>query len=113
MIFYIGLFLTFLYFKIVRVHKKEEKLNFLFIAQHIVVALSTIGLYSFGFMHLEWYFVLVSSFIFFIVAAMMITAVQIGIFKDGVPLFGLSHIYKALPILTLAIANISLYNWIK
>ena len=100
MLFYIGLFVSFLYFKIARVHKKEEKLGVLVGAQHAIVASSALALLAFGFMNLEWYIVLGSAFVFFIVAALMITAVQIGIFFDGKPVFGLSHVYKATPLMS-------------
>ena len=112
MLFYLSAFLFFVYFKIARVHKKEEKLNTLIILQHILVAISTIGIYIYGFTHLSWYLVVIPSFIFYIVAALMITAVQLGIFIDGKPQFGISKLYKYLPLLTLAIIALSAIIWL-
>jgi len=100
MFFYLTLFLTFFYFKLARVHKKEERLTNLIVTQHIVVAISTFFLYSYGFEHLALWAILVFSFLFFIIAALMITAVQVGIFVEGKPLFGVGDLFKLMPILT-------------
>ena len=113
MTFFIGLFLAFLYFKIARVHKKEEKLQLLVGVQHALVALSTLALLAFGFMNFAWYLVVASALLFFIVAAFMITAIQIGIFIDGKPAFGLSHVYKVTPVIALGILFISSSLWMS
>lgn len=107
MLFYFSSLLFFIYFKIARVHKKEEKLNALVIAQHTLVALSAVGIYFYGFTHISWYIVLLTSVIFYIMAALLVTVVQLGIFIDGKPQFGISAIYKYLPVLTLAIIALS------
>lgn len=112
MLFYIGTFLLFLYFKIARVHKKEEKSNTRIILQHMLVALSALLLFSYGFTHIGWYIVILSSLLFFIISALIITAVQLGIFIDGKPQFGLSKVYQFLPLLTFAIMAISAILWL-
>jgi len=99
MLFYFTLFLIFLYFKLARVHKKEERLNSLIIAQHLVIAVSTLLLYRYGFAHLSLWAILLFSFLFFIVAALMVTSVQVGIFVEGKPLFGVGLLFKLMPFL--------------
>jgi asparagine N-glycosylation enzyme membrane subunit Stt3 len=109
--FYIALFLTFLYFKIARVHKKEEKLTNLHIVTHAVVAISAFAQLAYGFSHYSWIYVFVISFIFFIAAALMVTAVQVGIFVDGKPFIKISTLHKSMPYLagTIALFSILLY----
>jgi len=107
MLFYLTTFLLFLYFKIARVHKRDEKSTRFVTLQHIIVLISFVSVYLYGFVNIEWYFVLLSSFVFFILAALMITSLQLGIFIDGKPLFGMSKVYKLLPLLTLAISSLS------
>ena len=106
--FYIALFFLFIYFKVARVHKKEEKMTPLFIVQHILVALSSVALFAYGFTHIAWYFVVISSFIFFIMSALMISAVQLGIFIDGKPILRIGQIYKIMPVLTACIVLFSI-----
>jgi len=101
--FYIALFLVFLYFKIARVHKKEERLNNLTIATHAIVAISATALLSYGFSHYNWIYMFVVLFIFFILAALMVTAVQVGVFVDGKPFIKISALYKSMPYLASAI----------
>lgn len=98
--------------KIARVHKKEEKLNALIISQHILVVLSAISIYYYGFTNLSLYLVLLTSLVFFILAALLVTVVQLGIFIDGKPQFGISTIYKYLPVLTLVIIALSAIMWL-
>jgi len=100
MLFYTTLFFLFLYFKIARVHKKEERISTSVITQHIVVALSAFFLYSYGFNHLNPLSLLLVSFLFFIVVALMVTAVQLGIFIEGKPLFGIGKLFKLMPLFT-------------
>jgi cation transport ATPase len=100
MLFYITLFLIFLYFKIARVHKKEERVTLPIILLHVLVLLSTIGIYIYGFQESNIITVLVVSFLYFIVAALIITTIQLGIFIDGKPLLGINRVYKFMPILT-------------
>ncbi len=107
LLFYISSLFFFIYLKIARVHKKEEKLKAPVILQHLLVSISAIGIYYYGFTHISWYIVLLSSFVFYIVAALMVTVVQLGIFIDGKPQFGISTIYKFLPVLTSVIIALS------
>jgi len=109
MLFYITLFLLFLYFKIARVHYRNEKLTSTFIIQHTAVIFSAMSVFLYGFTHHNPYAVGIVSFLYFMIAALMITALQVGIFKDGVPLLGLSRVYKNLPYLTTLIVVFSVF----
>jgi hypothetical protein len=40
-----------------------------------------------------------------IMASLMVTAVQLGIFIDGKPLLGLSQLYKAMPLLAVVVIS--------
>lgn len=109
---YITLFLLFFYLKVARVHTKQEKVTLLFVSQHTLVALSAIATLYYGFMTEPWYFMLPAMWVFFIMAALMVTAVMIGIFIDGISLVGLSTIYRFLPLLTLVITTLSTSLWL-
>ena len=112
MLFYPALFLLFVYFKIARIHKKEEKSTLVMNIQHILVVLSALSLFAYGFTHQSWYLVILVSFVFFIISALLITAVQLGVFIDGKPQFGISKVYKFLPALTLSIMALSAILWL-
>ena len=112
MLFYISSLFFFIYLKIARVHKKEEKLAPFMLLQHLLVALSSVSIYYYGFTHLSWYLVLLVSIIFFIVAALIVTVVQLGIFIDGKPQFGISKLYKFLPLLASIIVALSAIIWL-
>jgi hypothetical protein len=112
MLFYPTIFLFFIYLKIARVHKKEEKLTNIVLIQHFLVILSALSSFSYGFVNLDWYMVVLSSFIFFIIAALVVTAVQLGIFIDGKPQFGISKVYSFLPLLTAIIISLSAILWV-
>ncbi len=71
--------------------------------QHLLVFGSAVVLYMYGLSTYAWYFVVVSSFLFFIIAALIVTAVQLGIFIDGKPQFGISKVYKFFPLLSISI----------
>lgn len=111
MIFYFTLFLSFLYFKIARVHNKEEKSNVFILVQHILVAPSVISLIAYGFLHFEWYFVSFSMLLFLIMASLMITTIQLGIFIDGKPLLGITKVYSFLPFFSVTIVGLSFIIW--
>jgi len=111
MLFFLDLFLLFVYFKIARVHKKEEKLSFSIKLQHILVALSALSLFSYAYSYIAWYLVLIVSFLFFIIAALIVTAVQLGIFVDGKPQFGISKLYQYLPLITITVTLLSAIIW--
>ena len=111
MLFYIGLLLAFLYFKIARVYKKEEILHSHIVIQNLLVAIAIAALFIYGFMHEPWYIVIVVSYIFFIIASLMVSAVQLGIFIDGKPFIKLSHLYKSLAFMGMFISFIDIYLW--
>lgn len=108
MLQFISLLLVFIYFKIARVYQKEESINALVIIQHLMVFIASLFLFYSAFMMYSWYIVIILSLLFFIVAGLLITAIQLGIFVDGKPLFGLSKLYRYLPILTGSIVLLSL-----
>ncbi len=105
MLFYLSLFLLFLYFKIARVHKKEEKFTTIILLQHIAVALSASIIYLYGFTHFSPLALLTFSFLFFIISALIITTIQLGIFIDGKPLLGINKVFKVMPLLTIIILS--------
>ncbi|MDD2356801.1 MAG: hypothetical protein PHX13_02695 [Thiovulaceae bacterium] len=111
MTFYLALFLAFLYFKIARVYKKEEKTSLLISVQNILVALASIAILLYGVLYVEWYLFVPFIFIFATLVSFMITAIQIGVFVEGKPIFGLTHIYKYLPYLTFAIFISTFSMW--
>ena len=112
MLFYFTLFLLFLYQKIARVRHKEEKRTLFIALQNLLVTLFAISVAFFGILHTPWYLFLLFSFLFFIVSALMVTAVQLGIFVDGKPLFGMRIVYKSLPLLIVIIATLSAILWL-
>ena len=112
MLYYFTLFLLFVYFKLARVHKKEEKFTTIIYAQHMMVAIAAIALFMNGFSHMGWFVLVGVSFLFFIVAALLVTAVQLGIFVDGKPVLGISKLYKMMPVLALVIAILSFRLWV-
>ncbi|WP_457747603.1 hypothetical protein [Sulfurimonas sp.] len=111
MLFYFTIFLIFLYYKVARVYKKEENFTRLIYAQNMLVAISAFALYIYGFKHFNSYAIVGVSLFSFIVSALMITAIQLGIFVDGKPLFGISRLYKIMPLLALIIAVLSFRLW--
>lgn len=112
MIFYIALFLAFLYFKIARVHKKEEKGSSLILSQHLAVGLAVLGILLYGVLYIEWYLFIPFLFVFATIASLMITSIQLGIFVNGKPIFGLTRAYRYLPFLSAAILSFSSLLWV-
>jgi len=111
LLFYFGLLLAFLYFKIARVYKKEEKSNASMLIQNILVGAAVFLLLVYGFMYETWYFVIIVGYIFFILASLMVSAVQLGIFIDGKPFIKLSHLYRSLAFIGMVISFIDVYLW--
>ncbi len=103
MLFYITLFLGFLYLKIFRVRIGQEKIGAKIVGEGIISIVALIALLGFGFMNLTWYFVLVAALVFFIAAALIVVAVQLGIFVDGQPVLVMSTVYKITPFLAIAV----------
>ena len=112
MLFYFTLFLLFLYQKIARVRYKEEKRTVTITLQNLFVTLLAVNVVFFGVLHTPWYLLVLLSFLFFIVSALMITAIQLGIFVDGKPLFGMRMVYKLLPFLTAIMLALSATLWL-
>ena len=111
MTFYLALFLAFLYFKIARVNRKEEKGSILIKVQNILVTAISLAILFYAILYVKWYFFVPMIFLFATITSLMVTAVQIGLFVEGKPMFGLSHIYKYLPYLTLALFVLSTLMW--
>jgi dolichyl-phosphate-mannose--protein O-mannosyl transferase len=112
MIFYFALFLAFLYFKIARVHRKEERMKNSMRAQHLVVGFSVLSLFIYGARYLEWYAFVPFLFIFATIASLMVTTIQLGIFVDGKPLLGITEVYKKLPVLSVSIIASTAFLWL-
>ncbi|HZF70482.1 hypothetical protein [Sulfuricurvum sp.] len=111
--FYLALFLALLYFKIARVHKKEERPRVSSaLIQHLFVGIAIVSLLLYGFAYENLYLFMPLLFVFATVASLMVTAVQLGIFVDGKPLFGLTHIYRYLPALRVLIVVLISIVWV-
>jgi hypothetical protein len=108
MLFFTTLFIIFFYFKLARVHKKGEIVDNKTYIMHTIVALCAVAIYGYGVNHYSYLSVAMFSFIFFIVAALMITAVQVGVFVEGKPFIGISKLYKFMPIIAGAIAVLTI-----
>ena len=111
MLYYTMLFFAFLYFKIARVYKKEEKTNTNFWIQNLLVAFAVGALLAYGFIYKSWYVVLLVSYIFFILASLIVSAVQLGVFIDGKPFVKISHLYKSLAPIGMLISFADVYLW--
>ena len=111
MLFYIALFFAFLYFKIARVYKKEEKENLNMLIQNVLVLAAVIALFVYGFMHETWYVVIIVSYLFYILAALIVSAIQVGVFVDGKPFVKLSHLYQSLAFMGMFISFVDVYLW--
>ena len=94
MMLYLTIQFIFLYFKIARVHNKEEKLNFLWKAQHSIVLIVALLTFIYAINHMSWYALILVSLFSLIISSMLITAIQLGIFVEGKPLFGMQIVYK-------------------
>jgi len=111
MVYYTMLFLAFLYFKIARVYKKEEKQNLNMNMQNTLVFIAIVALLVYGFTHKTWYIVLAASYFFLILASLIVSAVQLGIFIDGKPFVKLSHLYKFMAPIGMLISFADVYLW--
>lgn len=109
--FYAILFVVFFYFKIARVHKKEEKVSSAQTLYHAVAAISAAALLVYGFIYENGYMVAVFSFLFFILASLAVTAIQLGIFVNGKPMLGLTRLYRYLPRMSFSIALAVCVGW--
>lgn len=109
--FYVTLFFLALYFKIARVHKKEEKSSSVVLIQHILVGISVASTLIYGFRFENSIVFLLLLLLFAVMASLMVTAIQLGIFVNGKPLFGLSRFYRYLPLMTSAIVLLNGFLW--
>ena len=113
MLFYLALFLAFLYFKIARVHKKEEILTRSIKILHILTGAAITAILVYGTLYIEWYFFVPFIFIFATMASLMVTTVQLGIFVDGKPLLGIGRVYTFFPLFSVSILFFSSLLWIS
>jgi len=111
MLFYLALFFAFLYFKIARVHRKEEKTSPILLAQHWLVGLAILAILRYGGLYVSWYVFMPLLFLFATMVSLMVTAIQLGIFVDGKPLFGLTQTYKYFPFLGFIVIVFSALLW--
>jgi len=111
MLFYVALFLAFLYFKIARVHRKEEKSSRPIVVQHLFVGMAIVAILVYGFRYVSGYVFFPLIFVFATIASLMVTVIQLGIFVDGKPLFGLRQVYGYLPVLGLSVILLSVLLW--
>jgi len=112
MLFYLALFFALLYFKIARVHKKEERASSSAYKLHFFVVAAIMSLLVNGFLYENLYLFIPILFVCVTVVSLMVTAVQLGIFVDGKPLFGLKHMYKYLPALRVLVLLFISTLWI-
>jgi hypothetical protein len=105
MLFYLTLFLGLLYFKIFRVRRKHEKTAAGTKLEAFFANTALAVIILFGFVSEPWYLLLIAVLGMNIMASLMVTAVQLGIFIDGKPLLGLSQLYKATPLLALVVIS--------
>jgi hypothetical protein len=111
MLFYFALFLLFFYYKVARVYKKEEQSNMPMHIQNFLVFLAAIALFVYGFIHYTWYVVLLVAYIFYILNALLVSAIQLGVFIDGKPFVKLSHLYKVLAFVGMFLYFSNFYLW--
>jgi len=111
MLFYVALFLAFLYFKIARVHRKEEKSSRPIMVQHLFVGLAIVAILRYGSLYVSGYVFVPLIFVFATIASLMVTSIQLGIFVDGKPLFGLRQAYRYVPFLGLSVMILSALLW--
>ncbi|MEN4046339.1 MULTISPECIES: hypothetical protein [Sulfurimonas] len=111
MLYYTMLFLAFLYFKIARVYKKEEKSNLNMNIQNTLVFIAIVALLVYGFTHKTWYTVLLAAYLFLILASLMVSAVQVGVFIEGKPFVKLSHLYRFLAPIGMLLWFADIYLW--
>ena len=109
---YITILFLFIYFKIVRVHNKEEKVDLFWKLQHLLISVVALSTLFYAFNHISWYMLLLVSLLSFMMAAMLITGVQLGIFVDGKPLFGMHNVYKNTIYLTLLLCILGTALWL-
>ena len=107
MLFFITSLLFFIELKIIRVFKKEEGFIPSILLQLGLILFSATIFYNYAYINYSLITIIITTIIFFIIAEFAITAVQLGFFKDGKPVFGLTKLYKYIPIFTFTILALS------
>jgi len=108
MVFFIASFLFFIELKIIRVFRKEEGFIPSIVLQLILILLSAVSFYKYAYLNYSLWSIILSSIIFFIIAEFAVVAVQLGFFKNGKPVFGLTKLYKYIPVFTVVILLLTL-----
>ena len=107
MMFFLASFLFFIELKIIRVFKKEEGFIPSILLQLILILISAVIFYKYAYLNYNIITIILTSVLFFIIAEFIVVAVQLGFFKNGKPVFGLSKLYKFIPLFTTIILLIS------
>jgi len=100
---YATLFLALFYFKVFRVRRKQEQRSFLTQVEDAVSNSALFALVIFGFLSEPWYMMLFALVIMSVIASLIVTAVQLGFFIDGKPVFGISKLYALMPLLSVMV----------
>jgi len=108
MVFFMASFLFFIELKIIRVFRKEEGFIPSIVLQLILILLSAVSFYKYAYLNFSLWSIILSSIVFFIIAEFAIVAVQLGFFKNGKPVFGLTKLYKYIPVFTVVILLLTL-----
>ena len=111
--FYGILFLAFIYLKIARVRKKEEIVSSAALMGHRITVIAILSLLAYGLMEVSLVVVPIVSLVFFIIASLAVTAVQLGIFVDGKPLLGLTRLYRYLPAMSVVLVVLIALEWVR
>lgn len=78
MMFSIALFFEFLYFKIARVHKKEERPSSFVLKQHFFIVAAILSLVVYGFMFENLYLFIPILFVFATIVSLMVSGCSTG-----------------------------------
>jgi len=107
MMFYLTMFLGFFYLKVFRVRRLHEGPSIPTYTAGFFAISSLLVLIVFGLINMTWYIVLIFAFAFFIISALMISAVQLGMFKDGKPILVMAQIYNLMLPLSIIIVALT------
>jgi len=111
MLYFLASFLFFIELKIIRVFKKEEGFIPSILLQLLLILISAAVFYKYAYLNLGLVTIILSSIVFFIIAEFAIVSVQLGYFKDGKPVFGLTKLYKFVPAFTFSILFLSYFMY--
>jgi hypothetical protein len=112
MLFFITNLLFFIELKIIRVFKKEEGFIPSIVLQLVMILFSATIMYKYAYSNYSLIAIILSTIVFFIIAEFAVVAVQLGFFKDGKPIFGLTKLYKFIPLFTLSIIIFSYFMYL-